>query len=57
MSVSFRRLGCEFLPGWQHRERKTGTDLEYYDAAAELSDPPPETGQYLAATTRELAKA
>jgi MFS family permease len=34
----------------QHRERQTGTDLEYHDAAAALSDPPPQTDHYLAAT-------
>jgi hypothetical protein len=42
------------VPSWdehlrQHRERQTGTDLEYHDAAAALSDPPPQTGHYLAA--------
>lgn len=39
----------------QHRERQTGTDLQYLDAAAELSDPSPQTGHYLAAATREPA--
>jgi hypothetical protein len=37
----------------QHRERQTGTDLEYHDAAAALSDPPPQTDHYLAAAVRE----
>jgi hypothetical protein len=42
------------VPSWeehlrQHRERQTGTDLEYHDAAAALSDPPPQTSHYLAA--------
>ena len=42
------------VPSWeehlrQHRERQTGTDLEYHDAAAALSDPPPQTDHYLAA--------
>jgi MFS family permease len=42
------------VPSWeehlrQHRERQTGTDLEYHDATAALSDPPPQTGHYLAA--------
>jgi Transmembrane secretion effector len=32
-----------------HRERQTGTDLEYHDDAAALSDPPPRTDHYLAA--------
>jgi MFS family permease len=33
----------------QHQERQTGTDLEYHDAAAALSDPQPQTDHYLAA--------
>jgi MFS family permease len=42
------------VPSWeehlrQHRERQTGTDLEYHDAAAALSDPPPQTSHYLTA--------
>jgi len=42
------------VPSWeehlrQHRERQTGTDLEYHDAAAALSDPPARTDHYLAA--------
>ena len=37
----------------QHRERQTGTDLEYHDAAAALSDPPPQTRHYLAAAVHE----
>jgi MFS family permease len=42
------------VPSWeehlrQHRERQTGTDLQYHDAAAALSDPPPRTDHYLAA--------
>jgi MFS family permease len=46
------------VPSWeehlrQHRERQTGTDLEYHDAAAVLSDPPPETDHYLAAAVHE----
>lgn len=43
------------VPSWdehlrQHRERQTGTDLEYHDAAAALSDPPPHIDHYLAVT-------
>ena len=34
-------------------ERQTGTDLELHDAAAALSDPPPQTDHYLAAAVRE----
>jgi MFS family permease len=46
------------VPSWeehlrQHRERQTGTDLEYHDAAAALSSPPPQTDHYLAAATPE----
>jgi Transmembrane secretion effector len=46
------------VPSWaehlrQHRERQTGTDLEYHDAAAALSDPPPQTDHYLAAAVQE----
>ena len=46
------------VPSWeehlrQHRERQTGTDLEYHDAAAALSDPPPQTSHYLAADLHE----
>jgi MFS family permease len=46
------------VPGWeehlrQHRERQTGTDLEFHDAAAALSDPPPQTEHYLAAAVEE----
>ncbi len=46
------------VPSWdehlrQHRERQTGTDLEYHDAAAALSDPPPQTDHYLAAAVEE----
>jgi MFS family permease len=46
------------VPSWeehlrQHRERQTGTDLQYHDAAAALSDPPPQTDHYLAADVRE----
>jgi MFS family permease len=42
------------VPSWeehlrQHDERQTGTDLEYHDAAAVLSDPRPQTDHYLAA--------
>jgi MFS family permease len=42
------------VPSWeehlrQHEERQTGTDLEYHDAAAALSDPRPQTDHYLAA--------
>jgi MFS family permease len=37
----------------QHRERQTGTDLQYRDDAAALSDPPPQTGHYLATDVRE----
>jgi hypothetical protein len=46
------------VPSWeehlrQHRERQTGTDLEYRDDAAALSDPPPQTDHYLAAAVQE----
>ncbi len=46
------------VPSWeehlrQHRERQTGTDLQYHDDAAALSDPPPQTGHYLAADVRQ----
>jgi Transmembrane secretion effector len=46
------------VPSWdehlrQHRERQTGTDLDYRDAAAALSDPPPQTDHYLAASVQE----
>jgi MFS family permease len=46
------------VPSWeehlrQHQERQTGTDLQYHDAAAALSDPPPQTGHYLAADVHE----
>ena len=37
----------------QHRERQTGTDLQYHDDAAALSDPPPQTGHYLAAQVHD----
>jgi MFS family permease len=37
----------------QHRERQTGTDLQYRDDAAALSDPPPQTDHYLATDVRE----
>jgi hypothetical protein len=37
----------------QHRERQTGTDLEYHDAAAALSDPPAQTSHYLAVDVNE----
>jgi hypothetical protein len=37
----------------QHRERQTGTDLQYHDAAAALSDPPPQTDHYLATDVGE----
>jgi MFS family permease len=33
----------------QHRERQTGTDLQYHDDAAALSNPRPQTSHYLAA--------
>ena len=41
------------VPSWeehlrQHRERQTGTDLQYHDDAVALSDPPPQTDHYLA---------
>jgi MFS family permease len=32
----------------QHRERQTGADLQYHDAAAALSDPEPQITHYLA---------
>ncbi len=46
------------VPSWeehlrQHRERQTGTDLEFHDAAAALSSPPPQTDHYLAAAVQE----
>jgi MFS family permease len=46
------------VPSWeehlrQHQERQTGTDLQYHDEAAALSDPPPQTGHYLAAAVHE----
>jgi MFS family permease len=46
------------VPSWeehlrQHRERQTGTDLEYHDDAAALSDPPPQTDHYLAAPVQQ----
>jgi MFS family permease len=46
------------VPSWeehlrQHDERQTGTDLQYHDEAAALSDPPPRTDHYLAAAVRE----
>jgi hypothetical protein len=31
----------------------TGTDLQYHDDAAQLSEPPPQTDHYLAAEVRE----
>jgi hypothetical protein len=37
----------------QHRERQTGTDLQYHDAAAAISDPSPQTDHYLAADVNE----
>ena len=37
----------------QHSERQTGTDLQYHDDAAALSDPQPRTGHYLAADVRD----
>jgi hypothetical protein len=37
----------------QHRERQTGTDLEYHDAAAPLPDPPPYTDHHLAAAVQQ----
>src|SRR5689334_17936664 len=45
------------VPRWeehlrQHRERQTGTDLEYHDAAAALCDPPPQTDHYVSAAVR-----
>jgi Transmembrane secretion effector len=41
------------VPTWdehllQHRERQTGADLQFHDAAAALSDPPPQIDHYLA---------
>ena len=46
------------VPSWeehlrQHDERQTGTDLEYHDKAAALSDPPPRIDHYLAAAVHE----
>jgi MFS family permease len=37
----------------QHRERLTGTDLQYHEDAASLSDPRPQTEHYLAADVHE----
>jgi hypothetical protein len=37
----------------QHRERLTGTDLQYHDDDAALSDPRPQTDHYLTATIHE----
>ncbi len=37
----------------QHRDRQTGTDLGFRDAAAALSSPPPQTEHYLAAAVHE----
>jgi MFS family permease len=46
------------VPSWdehlrQHRDRQTATDLEYHDAAAALSAPPPQTDHYLAAAVHD----
>jgi hypothetical protein len=46
------------VPSWeehlrQHRERQTGTDLQYHGDAAALSDPRPQTDHYLAADVHE----
>jgi MFS family permease len=46
------------VPSWeehlrQHRDRQTGTDLHYHDAAAALSYPRPQTGHYLATNVHE----
>jgi hypothetical protein len=46
------------VPSWeehlrQHRDRQTGTDLQYRDDAAALSDPQPRVGHYLARDVRE----
>jgi MFS family permease len=46
------------VPSWeehlrQHDERQTGTDLEYHDAAAALSDPQPQIDHYLAAAVHD----
>lgn len=46
------------VPSWeehlrQHRERLTGTDLQYHDDAAALSDPRPQTDHYLAADVHQ----
>jgi predicted MFS family arabinose efflux permease len=37
----------------QHRDRQTGTDLQYRDDAAALSDPQPQIGHYVARDVRE----
>ncbi|MGO9727821.1 MAG: MFS transporter [Streptosporangiaceae bacterium] len=37
----------------QHQQRQTGTDQQYHDDAAALSNPQPQTGHYLAADVRE----
>jgi MFS family permease len=46
------------VPSWdehlrQHRDRQTGTDLQYREDAAALSDPQPRAGHYLAIDVRE----
>src|SRR5919106_736370 len=46
------------VPSWeehvrQHRERLTATDVQYRDAVAALSDPPPRTEHYLSADVPE----
>jgi len=46
------------VPSWeehlrQHRERVTGADDQFRDAAARLSDPPPLVGHYVAAAVPE----
>jgi predicted MFS family arabinose efflux permease len=46
------------VPSWeehlrQHRERLTGTDLQYHEDAAALSDPRPQTDHYLTADVHQ----
>ena len=46
------------VPSWeehlrQHQQRQTGTDLQYHDDAAALSEPPPQTGHYLATNVHQ----
>ncbi len=56
--MTCRFAGNTSVPSWeehlrQHRDRQTGTDLQYHDDAAALSDPQPQTGHYLATDVHE----